>query len=45
MNKDKSFVGQPVLSQISDTIPSSIINAANRKHQANRGLIHLQVLF
>ena len=36
MGKDKSFVGQPVLSQILDTIPSSIINAANRKHKANR---------
>lgn len=36
MDKDKSFVGQPVLSQILDTIPSSIINAANRKHKANR---------
>lgn len=36
MDKIKSFVGQPVLSQILDTIPSSIINAANRKHKANR---------
>ena len=36
MDKDKKFVGQPVLSQLLDTIPSSIINAANRKHQANR---------
>lgn len=36
MDKDKNFVGQPVLSQILDTIPSSIINAANRKHKANR---------
>lgn len=36
MGKDKSFVGQPVLSQILDTIPCSIINAANRKHKANR---------
>ena len=36
MDKDKSFVGQPVLSQILATIPSSIINAANRKHKANR---------
>ena len=34
--KDKSFVGQPVLSQILDVIPSSLINKANRKHQANR---------
>jgi hypothetical protein len=36
MDKDKSFVGQPVLSQILDVIPSSLINKANRKHQANR---------
>jgi hypothetical protein len=36
MDKIKSFVGQPVLSQILDSIPSSIINAANRKHKANR---------
>jgi hypothetical protein len=36
MDKDKSFVGQPVLSQILDTIPSCIIHAANRKHKANR---------
>jgi hypothetical protein len=36
MNKIKSFVGQPVLSQILDNIPSSIINAANRKHNSNR---------
>jgi Transposase DDE domain/Domain of unknown function (DUF4372) len=36
MGESKQFVGQPVLSQILDTIPSAIINAANRKHQANR---------
>lgn len=36
MDKDKQFVGQPVLSQISATIPLSIINAANRKHNSNR---------
>jgi Transposase DDE domain/Domain of unknown function (DUF4372) len=36
MDKDKSFVGQPVLSQILEVIPSSLINKANRKHQANR---------
>jgi hypothetical protein len=35
-DKDKSFVGQPVLSQILDVIPSSLISQANRKHQANR---------
>lgn len=36
MDKIRTFVGQPVLSQILDTIPSSIINSANRKHNANR---------
>src|SRR6266487_2364084 len=36
MDKNKTFVGQPVLSQILDTIPSSIIHAANRKHDSNR---------
>ena len=36
MDKNKAFVGQPVLSQILDTIPSSIINAANGKHNAKR---------
>ncbi len=36
MNEDKKFAGQPVLSQILDVIPSSLINKANRKHQANR---------
>jgi hypothetical protein len=36
MDKVKLFVGQPVLSQILDTIPSTIINRANRKHNANR---------
>lgn len=36
MNEDKKFVGQPVLSQILDVIPSSLIYKANRKHQANR---------
>lgn len=36
MSEDKKFVGQPVLSQILDVIPSSLINSANRKHQANR---------
>lgn len=36
MDKSKTFVGQPILSQILNTIPSSIINAANRKHNANR---------
>lgn len=36
MGENKSFSGQPVLSQILDVIPSAIINAANRKHQSNR---------
>ena len=36
MDKNKTFVGQPLLSQILDTIPSTILSAANRKHQANR---------
>ena len=36
MGEDKKFVGQPVLSQILDVIPSSLIQKANRKHQSNR---------
>ena len=36
MREDKKFTGQPVLSQILDVIPSSLINKANRKHLANR---------
>jgi Transposase DDE domain/Domain of unknown function (DUF4372) len=36
LDKDKSFTGQPVLSQILDVIPSSLINRANRKYQSNR---------
>ncbi len=36
MDKDKQFVGQPVLSQILDAIPAAIIHAANRKHNSNR---------
>jgi hypothetical protein len=36
MIKDKGFVGQPVLSQVMDLIPSSLISKANRKHKANR---------
>ena len=35
-DKDKSFAGQPILSQVLDVIPSSLINKANRKHQSNR---------
>jgi hypothetical protein len=36
MDEVKKFPGQPVLSQILDVIPSSIIHAANRKHKSNR---------
>jgi len=36
MGEVKKFPGQPVLSQILDVIPGSIIHAANRKHQSNR---------
>ena len=36
MDKNKTFVGQPVLSQIFSCIPSSIINEACRKHKSNR---------
>ncbi len=36
MSEVKKFTGQPVLSQILDVIPNTIINAANRKHKSNR---------
>lgn len=36
MDKVKGFTGQPVLSQILDVIPSSLIAKANRKHRSNR---------
>lgn len=36
MGEVRKFAGQPVLSQILDVIPSSIIQAANRKHKSNR---------
>lgn len=36
MAKAKKFPGQPVLSQLLDVIPGSIIQSANRKHQSNR---------
>ncbi|HEV7232466.1 MAG TPA: IS4 family transposase [Bacteroidia bacterium] len=36
MNKDKKFVGQPVLSQILSTIPSEIIRSATKKHSGDR---------
>jgi hypothetical protein len=35
MDKDKKFAGQPVLSQLLDVIPSSLIHKACRKHQSN----------
>lgn len=36
MDEDRKFSGQPVLSQILNVIPGSVIHAANRKHKANR---------
>lgn len=36
MSEVKRFTGQPVLSQILDVIPRSLIARANRKHQSNR---------
>ena len=36
MGEVKKFPGQPVLSQILDVIPSSVVNGANRKHKSNR---------
>ncbi len=36
MGEVKKFPGQPVLSQILDVIPTSIIHAANKKHKSNR---------
>lgn len=36
MDKGRSFAGQPLLSQILDVIPSSLIYKVSRKHQANR---------
>lgn len=36
MDKGKSFVGQPILSQILNCIPNTIIYQASRKHQSNR---------
>src|ERR1035437_6631328 len=35
MDKDKSFVGQPVLSQIFSCIPSEMIQKVVRKHKSN----------
>lgn len=36
MDKDKKFVGQPILSQILSCIPSEIVRYAVRKHGADR---------
>jgi Transposase DDE domain/Domain of unknown function (DUF4372) len=36
MSEDKKFVGQPILSQILESIPSSLLDRANRKHNSNR---------
>lgn len=36
MSEVRKFSGQPVLSQILDVIPSSLISRANRRHRANR---------
>lgn len=36
MDKNKQFVGQPVLSQILSCIPAATINKSCRKHNANR---------
>lgn len=36
MGESKKFPGQPILSQILEVIPGSIIHAANRKHKSNR---------
>ena len=36
MDEVKKFVGQPVLSQILDVIPSSLIQQSSKKHHANR---------
>jgi len=36
MSEGKKFVGQPILSQIIDLIPGSLINSVSRKYRANR---------
>jgi len=36
MDKDKNFVGQPILSQILSCIPSAIIRSATNKHSGDR---------
>jgi hypothetical protein len=36
MSEDKNFAGQPILSQILDNIPSSLIQQSCRSHKANR---------
>ena len=36
MGEIKKFPGQPILSQILNVVPGSIISSANRKHKSNR---------
>lgn len=36
MSEGKKFVGQPVLSQILDCVPTEVVSAAARKHKSNR---------
>ena len=36
MSEVKKFVGQPVISQILDVIPSSLIQQSSKKHHSNR---------
>jgi len=36
LDKDRKFPGHPVLSQILNEIPNSLIHSANRKHNSNR---------
>ena len=36
MNKDKTFIGQPILGQIIKLIPKQLINSAVQKHYCNK---------
>lgn len=36
MNKDKTFIGQPILAQIIKLIPKQLINSAVQKHDCNK---------
>ena len=36
MNKDKTFAGQPILSQILSCIPSELLRSATKKHSGDR---------